>query len=147
MCVFLFAFGAMIFSLYACKGKIKGCTDTNAANFSADANEFDNSCRYAADVLEGSWVVKETVQGTTSNYVSNILKVDSFKVRIMDTRSTPGQYSFNVYTVVVDWTKQTFTIPGSTVTGKIINNDSLTSELIYGTGVGIYYVRQTYKRK
>lgn len=130
-------------TLNSCKKNSNTCADPNATNFNTDGA----SCVYPADVLQGAWLVKETVGGSTTTYNAAITKVDSFEVVITDTRTTPGKHNFNANTVTIDWAKKTFTIPASTLKGTIINNDSLNTEFIFGSGGSIYNVRQTYKRQ
>ena len=81
----------------------EGCMDSTSLNYDPLAKFDDGSCIYASDKLVGSWNVEETVEGVTTIYTAEIVRIDNDSVSIVYDNPDFSVYHFEQLDVHVYW--------------------------------------------
>lgn len=136
--------------------KILGCLDSLSLNYDKLANTDDGSCIYPADKFVGTWNGKDEVSFFNSstfsssplptvNYTATITKSDKTKILIVGNQPTLPAYLYKS-DLTINWIDKKITVPGTSVTGTIISENSFSVSYVYGLAGGAYTVKQTYTR-
>ena len=98
-----------------------------------------------SDKLTGTWNVTETANKTTLNYSATITKEDNKTIIISSVRESPPVYFINNLKVTVKWAEKVIVKKGSTIKGKITNENDFEIHYLFGAGI-TYYVKLHFTR-
>lgn len=126
---------------------VEGCADPLAANFSMRAEVDNGTCEYPTEILEGTWMARETQDSITfKNFYTIVTKVDLETIMLDAMRSDPPSYHLDTIVLRVQWDTKKLDQVETTISGEIVDRDNFFLSYVYYDGTANYVIRRSYAR-